>query len=47
MGLELGFKSPIVFSAHADNVLVLVKNGWDLQAVVGAHKIAKWLYLQM
>lgn len=35
VGLELGFKDPIMVSAYADDVSVVVKNEQDLQAVVG------------
>lgn len=35
VGLELGFKDPIMVSAYADDVSVMVKNEKDLQAVVG------------
>lgn len=34
VGLELGFKAPIVVSTYADDVSVLVKNDQDLQAVM-------------
>lgn len=36
VGLELGFKAPIVVSAYADDVSVLVKNNQNLQAVMHA-----------
>lgn len=39
VGLELGFKDPIVVSSYADDLSVVVKNEQDLQAVVGTLQI--------
>ena len=36
MGVELGFKAPILVSAYEDDMSVLVKNDQNLQAAMHA-----------